>query len=165
MGGDSTWLICPNTRVDIPNPSKSAPHINPMKRSRSEPTLGTPNSDHPKGAPGGSRLSIHHREKDWANGSARGNGGKGGPLRGRLAGACVFCTERRPPPRALVRGMRVCATKNAIPLCKFQRFIFQMRVSPQPAASAKARKSRLFLIFVVPRGGRASWPCQGEDSS
>jgi hypothetical protein len=43
-------------------------------------------------------------------------------------GACdgqVFGTERRPPPGALTRGMRVCAMKDATPYTNFDSSFFK----------------------------------------
>jgi hypothetical protein len=79
----------------------------PKKRSRSEPTLGTPNSGLLKGAPGGSRLStqpVLPCEFPFFEPSTTNTNSIGVPAK---RGGWGQCRKRRPSPRAPAKGIRV----------------------------------------------------------
>jgi hypothetical protein len=107
-----------------------------------------PNSD-PNGAPGGSRLSIHHREEDCGQRFSLGQGRK-----------------RRPSPRAPTRGI-VIGYRASAPTwgdsgwfiwppdapCKFWKFFFQKCVALPPSISKK-KSQTLRNHRIAPGGSR-----------
>jgi hypothetical protein len=117
MGGDSTWLICPNTRVGLPNPLKSA-----QQKYSKESLAERADARYPIEKRIGPMDRLGAMEE------------KAALSEGACDGQVCFVPRGGPLPVALVRGMRVALGNHGATVSKYKKMSTLLQTPPHHLA-------------------------------